>query len=145
MTLFRNRQVPSLACAPPVRLLRSLPPSFAPPVCMHPPHLRSPSFPHRQGVPKVSWPHHFRDPHTLMPPFAQVAPLAWPPRLRPPFAPPRLRPLPPLRANGCAGGTVRPPSPFRPGHPPLRRSPHSRGRPLCAPLITRPPRFRALS
>src|SRR6266702_7608745 len=91
MTLFRNRQVPSLAWAPPIRLLRSLPPSFAPPVCVRPPHLRSPSFPHRQGVPKVSWPHHFRDSHTLTPPFAQVAPLVWPPPLRPPVSAPSPR------------------------------------------------------
>src|SRR6266702_6934952 len=91
MTLFRNRQVPSLAWAPPIRLLRSLPPSFAPPVCVRPPHLRSPSFPHRQGVPKVSWPHHFRDPHTLTPPFVQVSPLAWPPPLHPPVSAPSPR------------------------------------------------------
>src|SRR6266702_2350614 len=114
MTLFRNRQVPSLAWAPPIRLLRSLPPSFAPPVCVRPPHLRSPSFPHRQGVPKVSWPHHFRDSHTLTPPFAhvpptqsppprpppfaQVAPLAWPLPLRPP---PISAPLPASRKRVC--------------------------------------------
>src|SRR6266702_5064263 len=86
MTLFRNRQVPSLAWAP--CLLCSLPPSFAPPVCMRPPHLHPPSFPHRQGVPKVSWPHHFRDPHMLTPPFAQVAPLAWLPPSCPPISEP---------------------------------------------------------
>ncbi len=56
---------------------------------MCPPRLHSPSFPHRQGVPKVSWPHHFRDPNMLTPPFAQ--------------------------------------------------SPHLHGRPLCTPLIARPP------
>src|SRR6266702_2681176 len=61
------------------RLLRSPPPLVRTPVCVRPPHLRPPSFPHRQGVPKVSWPHHFRDPHMLTPPFAQVTPLAWPP------------------------------------------------------------------
>src|SRR6266702_317004 len=57
------------------RLLCSLPPLFTPPICVRPPHLHSPSFPHRQGVPKVSWPHHFQDPHMLTPPFVQVAPL----------------------------------------------------------------------
>src|SRR6266702_6013153 len=121
-------------------LLRSLRPSFAPPVCVRPPRLRSPSFPHRQGVPKVSRPLPFPGPPHAHTPFAQVAPLAWPPPLCSPHrAPPRFRALLPLRPNGCAGGTVRRPCPFRPGHPPLRRSPHSRGRPLCAPHRAPPP------
>src|SRR6266702_5536210 len=69
-------------------LLHSLPPLFTPPICVCPPHLCSPSFPHRQGVPKVSWPHHFQDPHMLTPPFAQVTPLVWPPPLCPPISAP---------------------------------------------------------
>ena len=78
-------------------LLRSLRPSFAPPVCVRPPRLRSPSFPHRQGVPKVSWPSPFPGPPHAHTPFVQVAPLAWPPPL---CSPHRVPPFPcPLPAS----------------------------------------------
>ncbi len=116
------------------RLLRSPPPLVRAPVCVRPPHLRSPSFPHRQGVPKVSWPHHFRDPNMLTPPLRR------PPhsRARPLCAPPCFPALSPLHANGCAGGTVRPPSPFRLGYatpaPSLRALPRP-SLPACPPPL----------
>src|SRR6266702_7398586 len=139
MTLFWNRQVPTLAWVPP-HLLRSLPPSFTPRL-----HAPSPS-----ALPILSTQKRGAK-GELAPTISGTPTCSHPPsRSRPtcmaaPFAPPSSHALPPLCANGCAGGTVRPPSPFCPGHPPLCRSSHSRGRPLCAPLITRPPRFRALS
>jgi len=65
-------------------------------------------------------------PPFLGPPHAHI-PLhtGCPTRVATLFAPPCFCALPPLCANGCTGGTVCLPSPFHPGHPPLRRLPHS--------------------
>src|SRR6266702_8419216 len=70
---------------------------------MHPPHLRSPSFPHRKGVPKVSWPPPFPGPPHAHTPLR----VGCPTHVAGPFVPPLSRtppfpcPPPALRKRVC--------------------------------------------
>src|SRR6266702_1743199 len=70
------------------------------PICMCPPHLRSPSSLHRQGVPKVSWPPPFPGPPHAHTPLH----VGRPTRVAAAFVPPRRAPSPHCAQTGVQEG-----------------------------------------